>query len=294
MIFIAMNKLFQDIRMIASRGCFALFAVVIFNSCAAEFNRVYKSTDNNYKYEYAKEQFAMGKYGQAENLLLDLVTFMKGSENGEECLYMLGMTQFANRDYDNASATFKKYCSSYPKGLFAERAYYYQALSLYEGTPEPRLDQSLTVSAVSAMQQFLDLYPESDLRGEAQQKLMELQDKLVMKELLSARLYYKLGGYFLNCIGGGSNYEACIITSQNAMKAYPYNSYREEFALLIMKSKFELAEQSVEQRRMERYRDAEDECYGFINEYPDSKNREMAEKFIVKCKRYTKNYKEEI
>lgn len=288
-----MNKAIQNVYNKACKGMLAI-GVVVLSSCATDFNRVYKMTDNNYKYEFAKECFALGKYGQAETLLMDLVTYQKGTENAEECLYMLAMTQFANRDYDNASMTFKKYCTSYPKGMFAERAYYYQGLALYNGTPEPRLDQSLTVSAINAMQQFLDLYPESDLREDAQQKLFDLQEKLVVKELLSARLYYNLGGYFGNCIGGGSNYEACIITSQNAMKTYPYNSHREDFALLIMKSKFELAEQSVEQKRMERYHDAEDECYGFINEFPESKNRQLAEKFIVRCKRYTKDYKEEL
>lgn len=289
-----MNKTIQNIRTMVCKGMFVVAVSVLFSSCAAEFNRVYKMTDNNYKYEYAKEAFAMGKYGQAENLLLELVTYMKGTDNAEESLYMLAMCQYANRDYDNSSATFKKYCSSYPKGVFAERAYYYQGLSLYNGTPEPRLDQSLTVSAINSIQQFLDLYPESELREDAQQKLYDLQDKLVVKELLSAKLYYNLGGYFGNCLEGGSNYEACIITSQNAMKTYPYNNHREDFALLIMKSKFELAEQSVEQRKMERYHDAEDECYGFINEYPDSENRQMAEKFIAKCKKFTKDYKEEL
>ena len=57
--------------------------------------------------------------------------------------------------------------------------------------------------------------------------------------------------------------------------------------MLIMKSKFELAEQSVQSKRIERYRDAEDECYGFINEYPDSKDRKLAEKYIAVCKKYT-------
>ena len=56
-----------------------------------------------------------------------------------------------------------------------------------------------------------------------------------------------------------------------------------------MKSKFELAEQSVESKRMDRYRDAEDECYGFINEYPDSKDKALAEKFIAKCKAVIKD-----
>ena len=52
-----------------------------------------------------------------------------------------------------------------------------------------------------------------------------------------------------------------------------------------MKSKFKLAEQSVESKRQDRYREAEDECYGFINEYPDSKERETAEKYIERIKK---------
>ena len=111
-----------------------------------------------------------------------------------------------------------------------------------------------------------------------------------MKEYLSAELYYNLGGYFGNINKNDeSNYTSCIITAQNALKTYPYCSIRERFALLIMKSKFELAENSTEDRRLDRYRDAEDECYGFINEYPDSKDVRTAEKFIAKCKKVIKD-----
>ena len=109
------------------------------------------------------------------------------------------------------------------------------------------------------------------------------------KELYSAQLYYNLGTYFGNCTSGGSNYQACIVTAQNALKDYPYTSMREDFAILVMKSKFELAQQSVEAKKMERFRDAEDECYGFINEYPDSKDRVLAEKYIEFCKKYVKD-----
>lgn len=260
---------------------------VLLGGCAGEYNRVYKLSDYDYKYEYAKECFATGKFMRAVQLLQELVTIMKGTDNGEECLYMLAMAQFCNHDYESASATFKKYYSSYPRGIYAEQAAYYIGQSLYESTPEPRLDQTPTVNAINAYQEFLDFFPDSKLRPSAQQKLFDLQDKLVMKEYLSAKLYYDLGDYFLNCTNGGSNYEACIITAQNALKTYPYSKMREEFAILIMKSKFELAEQSVEAKRVERYRDAEDECYGFINDYPDSKERATAEKFIEKCKKVT-------
>ena len=264
-------------------------ALALMSSCATEFNRVYKSGDYDYKYEFAKQCFAEGKFTQAISLLQELVTIQKGTDNAQECLYMLAMAEYCDRDYESASATFRKYYSSYPKGLYAEQASFYIGQSLYESTPEPRLDQSPTVGAINAYQQFLDFYPDSKLRSNAQHRLFELQDKLVMKEYLSAKLYYNLGGYFLNCLGGGSNYEACIVTSQNALNAYPYSNMRESFAALIMKSKFKLAEQSVEEKRLDRYRDAEDECYGFLNEYPDSKERETAEKYIAKCKAFTKN-----
>ncbi len=257
--------------------------------CSTEFNRVYKTSDYDYKYEFAKQCFAEGKFNQAITLLQELVTIQKGTENAQECLYMLAMAEYCDRDYESASATFRKYYSSYPKGVYAEQASFYIGQSLYQSTPEPRLDQTPTVGAINAYQQFIDLFPDSKLRPQAQQRMFDLQDKLVMKEYLSAKLYYNLGGYFLNCTNGGSNYEACIITSQNALKTYPYSSMREDFAVLIMKSKFELAQQSVEAKRLERYRDAEDECYGFLNEYPDSKERATAEKFIEKCKRVVKD-----
>ena len=104
--------------------------------------------------------------------------------------------------------------------------------------------------------------------------------------MLSAQLYYNLGGYFGNVNSGNeSNYISSIITAQNALKTYPYSRWREDFSLIIMKSKFQLAENSSEDKRLERYRDAEDECYGFINEYPDSKDKALAEKYIAKCKK---------
>jgi outer membrane protein assembly factor BamD len=268
-----------------------LSVALLFSSCAQEFNQVYKSTDNTYKYEYAKACFAEGKNTRAVTLLQDLVTSLKGKEKGQESLYMLAMAQYRERDYESASQTFKKYYTSYPKGLYAENAEFYVGQSYYMSTPEPRLDQSMTNSAISAFQDFVDVFPESSLKPVAQQRLFELQDKLIKKELYSARLYYDLGSYFGNCNNSddGNNYKACIITAQNALKDYPYTSMREDFSLLIMKSKYELAGQSVDEKRTERYQDAEDECYGFINEFPDSNDKATAEKFIAKCKEVTKD-----
>ena len=268
----------------------ASISALLMCSCTSEYQAVSKYGDNEMKYEFAKEAFARGKFQQASLLLQEVVTMKKGSDEAQECLYMLAMAQYSNMDYEAASETFKKYTTSYPRGLYAEPAYFYIGQSLYQSSPEPRLDQSPTNGAITAYQQFMDLYPDSHLRPQAQERLYELSDKLIQKEFLSAQLYYNLGGYFGNINSNDeSNYTSSIITAQNTLKNYPYCSLREDFMLLIMKSKFQLAENSSDEKRLDRYRDAEDECYGFINEFPESKNVALAEKYIVKCKKVTKD-----
>lgn len=262
--------------------------VLLLCSCAQEFNTVYRSADYSYRYEYAKEMYAKGKHSRASLLFGDMVTIMKGTDNAEECLFLYGMSTMLSKDYETAAEIFDKYFRTYTKGKYAEDACFNIAECMYATVPEARLDQTPTHSAMKAYQDFMDIFPYSNRKETAEKKLYELQDRLVYKELLNAKLYYNLGTYFGNCQGGGNNYEACIVTSQNALKDYPFTKLREEFAALIMKSKYELAYHSVAEKQAERFQDAEDECYGFINEYPTSKERELAEKYIEKCKKYNK------
>ena len=280
-------RIMKKLTLIAT--CVAL----LMTSCVNEYNQITKSGDYTLKYEYAKQCYAQGKYSRAVPLLQELVTMKKGSTEGEECLYMLAMSEFGMKDYETASEYFKKYFSSYPKGRYAENAKYYVGESLFQNAPEPRLDQSTTMTAIAAFQEYLDIFPDAHLKSQATSRLYALQDLLVEKEYKSACLYFDLGTYFGNCTNGGNNYEACIVAAQNALKDYPYSNRREEFASLVMKSKYELAKMSVESKQLERYQDAEDECYGFINEYPDSKERSLAEKYIEKCKEYEKAHPED-
>ena len=136
----------------------AASVALLLTGCASEYNQVYKAATPTYKYEYAKQCFAQGKYSRAIPLLQEVVTMKKGSTEGEECLYMLAMAEYGLKDYETASEYFKKYYASYPKGQYAEMAKYFVGESLYQNAPEPRLDQSTTYTAITAFQEFLDLY----------------------------------------------------------------------------------------------------------------------------------------
>lgn len=247
--------------------------ILIFSSCG-EYNKLLKSTDYEYKYEAAKTYFAKGQYSRAATLLNELITILKGTDKAEESLYMLGMSYYNQKDYQTAAQTFIQYYNVYPRGVYAELARFHAGKALYLDTPEPRLDQSGTYSAIQQLQMFIEYFPQSVKKEEAQNMIFTLQDKLVMKEYLSARLYYNLGNYL------GNNYQACVITAQNALKDYPYTNLREDLSILILRAKYELAVYSVEDRKIERYREAVDEYYAFKNEFPESKYMKEAERIF--------------
>ena len=236
-----------------------------------------------YKYEAAKNYFAKGQYNRAATLLNELIAILKGTDKAEESLYMLGMSYYNQNDYQTAAQTFTQYYNVYPRGTFTELARFHAGKALYLDTPEPRLDQSGTYNAIQQLQMFLEYFPNSAKKDEAQNMIFALQDKLVMKEYLSAKLYYNLGNYL------GNNYESCVITAQNALKDYPYTNMREDLSILILRAKYEMAVFSVEDKREERYREAVDEYYAFKNEFPESKYMKDADRIFKEAQKILKD-----
>lgn len=249
-----------------------------------DYTRIVKTQDYEYKYEAAKQYYAEGLYNRSATLLTDILSVLKGTDKGEESLYLTALCYMKSHSYDAASMTFKKYYQTYPKGKYTERARFNAAKSLYMMTPEPKLDQTTTYEAVTEFQNFIENFPTSSLRPTAQDLIFKLQDKLVEKEYLSAKLYYDLGPYIGNGVNG--NYGACIVTAENAIKDYPYTNRREDFAILILRAKFALAHMSIESKKEERYHNAIDEYYGFVTEFPESKYMKEAKAFFEKAKAY--------
>ncbi len=263
------------------RILFILLAISLFSSCG-EYNKVLKSNDYNYKFEYAKKAFEKKKYAQAYTILGDLVTVFKGTDKAEESLYLLALSYYENKDYINSGAYFKAYYTNYPKGQYTELARFYAGYGYYLDSPESQLDQSGTYKAIEELQGFLDYFPKSDKVSIAQNAIFELQDKLVFKELQNAQLYYNLGNYL------GNNYESAVIVARNAIKDYPYSKYKEQLEMLILKARYQEAAQSVEEKKVERFRDVIDEYYSFINDYPESETRKEADNIFKIASNYVK------
>lgn len=251
----------------------ALILTIFIATSCGEYNKILKSTDYELKYTYAKKYFDEKKYSKSITLLEELVPIFKGTSHGEESLFLLAQSNFYNKDYTTATQYYKAYCTTYPKGEYTELARYNAAYGLYLDSPDVRLDQTNTYKSMQEFQTFLETYPQSDKVQLAQDCLFEMQEKLAYKELLACRLYFNLGNYM------GNNYESCVVTAREALKSYPYSKYLEEFQILILRSRYELATRSITERKPERFRSVIDEQYNYLNMFPDGKYRKEAERY---------------
>ena len=266
-----------------------ILSILLMLPACSEYNKVLKNPNPEYRFEYAKKYFEKGKYSHAATLLENLIVVLKGTAHAEESLFLLGQSYYKMKDYSTASQYFTTYYKTYPKGQYVESARFYSAYGLYIESPDPRLDQSLTYQSINQFHDFLEYYPQSERRGEAQSILFELQEKLALKELMAVRLYYNLGNYVVGFSFPGGNYTSCVITAQNALRAYPFSQYKEDFMYYAIRAKFDMARQSVEEKKDLRYRDVIDEYYTYLNEFPDGKYIRQVYRIFENAQRELKN-----
>lgn len=245
-----------------------------------EYNKLLKSNDYDKRFEYAKTYFEQGKYSRCYNMLKDIVTLFKGTDKAEESLYLLARSAYMQGDYQSSGVYFVTYYKNYPRGQYAELARYYAGIGYSKASPEPKLDQADTYKAIEELKGFLDYYPKSDKVEEVKSIIFTLQEKLAEKELLSAKLYYNLGNY------RGNNYVSAVITAQNGIRDYPNTKYKEDFEMIILRSKYQEALQSVTEKKEERFRGTIDEYFGYINEFPDGKYLKEAQKILNSAQEY--------
>ena len=98
----------------------AFFIIMLLGSSCNSYTKLMKSQSYEQKYEAAKQYYAQGNYNYAATLCTEVLSVLKGTEYGEESLYLTGLSHMRARNYDAAATVFRKYYTTYPKGKFSE------------------------------------------------------------------------------------------------------------------------------------------------------------------------------
>jgi outer membrane protein assembly factor BamD len=244
------------------------FIVVLMVSACGDYNKILKSTDYEFKYKKAVEYYEEGEFVRAGTLFQELVNIYRGTSKADQIYYFYAKSTMGQKDYMMATHYFKSLLKEFPGSEYAEEAQFMVGYCNYLLSPKPRLDQSVTKEAIESLQLYINLYPYSDRVDEANRLIDELRDKLVYKSYLNARLYYDF-----------DNYKAAVVALENGLRDYPDSKYREELMYMLLKSKYLLAVNSVQEKKTERLSSALDEYFSFVDEFPESKHRKEVDRF---------------
>ncbi|MDR1673818.1 MAG: outer membrane protein assembly factor BamD [Bacteroidales bacterium] len=258
------------------KSFFVIFAVFMCASCS-QYERLRKSSNYALKYKKAIEYYNGGDYVRAGQLLDEIVAIFRGTNKADTVAYYQAMSHFKQKDYLNASHYFSMHYKNTPMSPFAEECEFLTGYCYYRQSPRPELDQDMTAAAIEIFDLFLRHYPTSQYKEDALKYFVEMQDKLVDKSYLSAKLYYNL-----------SLYKSSIVALNNSLNDYPDTKHREELMFLLLKSSYLLAENSVEGKQKERYQATVDEYYSFIGEFPQSGYAKEAQRMYEHADTYLK------
>jgi len=260
-----------------------VFASLSLGGCS-KYQKLLKSQDYEAWYTEAMNYYEKEDYTRASTLLGELVNIYRGTDKAEELNYVYANCLYGLNNNITAGHFYREYVKNFPASERAEECQFMSAITYYNMSPKPRLDQTPTQQAIQEFQLFINMYPNSARVEEATRLMDELRDKLVFKSYLNAKLYYNLGDYL------GNNYQSAVIAAQNSLKEFPDTKYREELSFLILESKYIQAEKSIEEKKEERIRDTIDEYYTFINEFPEGKYKKRADKILDDSESLLKGY----
>ncbi len=240
-------------------------SIVLF-SCS-EYEKVLKSTDADLKYKKAMEYYADEDFGRALTIFEQIQMVTRGTPKNDTVLFYLANCYYQQNDFILAGSNYKNFTRIYANSPFAEQAEFMVGYCNYMMSPRAELDQTETLLAIESFRLFMVKYPYSEKVADCKKLITELNEKLVKKSYLSAKLYYDLG-----------DFKSSIIALNNSLADFPDTKYREEMMFLILKSNYLLAEGSVESKKRARYQSTLDEYYSFISEFPESDFRKEVNK----------------
>ena len=256
-----------------ARYILAIAVICLSLQSCSDYDKMLKSTDYDAKFTAAKQYYDEERYTRARQLFENLSLYYRGTEHAEDILWYYAMTQLKSGMYYSAGYQFNLYSRRYPYSERAEEAAFLSAYCNYMESPSYTLDQTMTKNAIAELEQFSQRYPQSIHMPEVNNYLDELNNKLMMKE------YEIAYGYYFT-----ESYRAAVVSLNQFLSNYPDSPKREEAMFYIIKSSYEYAINSREDKQKERLQQTVNHFDKFATTFRNSKFLSESQDIYTKCK----------
>lgn len=229
-------------------------------SCKSEFERTRISGNPDLILKKAFEYYDKEQYQRALTLFDLVLTNLRGSVEAEKAYFYYAYCHYYTKQFTLASYYFNNFSNTFTNSTYREEASFMTAYSNYQLSPTYRLDQQNTQEAIEGFQLFVNLFPQSKRVDECNRLIDECRRKLEEKAFAEGELYYNL-----------RQYQSAVISFDNLLRDYPESPDAERVRFLIAKSEFLLSQNSIVEKKLERYVETVNRCNNFLEKYPSGK-----------------------
>lgn len=242
-----------------------IVALFVLSACNRQQDLAMKSADKDYILKVANEKFEAKKWADALALYERLSNLVAGTDDAPNVVYNSAYANYYDHNYKLAGHQFKNFAVTFPQDKRAEDASYMSALCFYEGSMDYNLDQTSTELAINELQNFLNSYPDSEKSKNINDLIDELTYKLEFKAYENAKQYYQI-----------ADYKAANVAFENVLDDFPSTKLRPKIYDYIIKSRYELATNSVYDLKKDRIESALSFSKQVEREMPNTENSKTA------------------
>ena len=186
-----------------------LISVLLISSCGGPYTAKRVNQPDS-KLLFADELFKKERYAEAAIEYKDFLAVFAGDERADFAQFMLAECFRLDDDYTMAAIEYRILINDYGYSEYIDDAFYLEGACSFMQSQRPERDQTKTYEALSRINRFLRLFPNSSRKAEAEKTREEIHDLLGEKEFMNAKIYFSR-----------KHYKAAIIYFDKVVEQYP-------------------------------------------------------------------------
>jgi outer membrane protein assembly factor BamD len=144
------------------------------------------------KLALADELFERGKYDRSAVEYKDFLATFAGDERSDYAQFRLAESYRLDEQYAVAAVEYRILVSDYGYSDYVDDAFFLEGVCAFKQTNRPERDQTKSYEALNRINRFLQIFPSSPRREEAEEIRIKIHDQLGKKDFLNAKLYFSM------------------------------------------------------------------------------------------------------
>jgi outer membrane protein assembly factor BamD len=220
-----------------------VLAALLMGGCGSSGPTTFSSAQE--AYDRATTAYEEERYERAIEYFRATLDFGRTGELADDAQLLLARAYAADRQYLLAGNEYTRFIEFYRADPRVEQAAYERIEAYAALSPRYELDQTDTRQALTYVALFEQQFPQSEFVDEVAAVADRLREKLARKQYEAGRLYERR-----------EMYEAAAYTFRQVLADFPTSEYADDALFGALRSLTLYAENSIQTRQSDRFRDA--------------------------------------